>query len=153
MGYSASWGGYIRFKEEPSNEIEKKIDKELNVYYKENNTINVGNDGKYHDDEVFSLLNEIKDLVEDGMIEYNGEDHANWRIYFKNGNWLEETGYVYYESEIDTAQNDQQEFIGSIIDIIQDCIDNPHGEVINGDWYDKVSGKLNDLMYEWKVFH
>ena len=50
------------------------------------------------------------------------------------------------------AQQDKEEFIGRIIDVMQDCLDNPRGEIINGGWYDEICDELTAIMKYWKVF-
>ena len=46
----------------------------------------------------------------------------------------------------------KEEFIGRIIDIMQDCIDNTRGDIIEGRWYDEIYDELVDLIKAWKVF-
>lgn len=148
MGYCASWSGYIKFKQDIANEIIEECEYvfvELH-YEPSDRTLGFYGNGKYYSDEVYNFLNNIKEITESGEIRYYGEDETYWRFIFKDNKWVEESGTIVYEFQ------DKDEFIGRIIDVIQDCIDNPRGKIIEGEWYDKVSEELTSIMKAWSVF-
>lgn len=154
MGYYATWGGVLGMKEAPPKTAMRDLNNVFeDAYYdSKKKTLELYGHEKYHEDDVYNALNEIKDIVESGEIEFTGEDDSHWRIYKEDDEWREESGAVYYESEINTAQNDKDEFIGRIIDIIQDSIDNPKGDTIKGEWYDEIADEITSIMKTWKVF-
>lgn len=154
MGYYASWIGSIKMKEAP----EKSTISDLkyifdDVYYdSKKKVIELSGHDKYREEDVCVALNLIREITESGEIDYTGEDDSHWRIYFKDGEWEDESGAVYYDSEIHLAQDDKDEFLGRIIDVIQDCLDNKKGEIIEGDWYNQIVKELEAIMRAWKVF-
>lgn len=156
MGYTAEWGGHVVFNKAPSEEILSKIKYVFNdIYRSEEKIISVGGYDKYHEEDVYELLDGIAKDTESGEIEYSGEDNSYWRFIFKDGKWIEESGWIYYESElpkINTAQGDKEEFLGRIIDVMQDCLDEHKGETIEGETYDNIRNKLTAIMKAWCVF-
>ena len=114
--------------------------------------MSVGDYSKYYEDDTYEVLDKIAPLVESGEIEYSGEDESHWRFIFKDGTWNEEYGYIHYESELTKAEEDKEEFLGRIIDVMQDCLDDPKGKTIEGDWYDKIHSELEFIMKAWEVF-
>ena len=150
MGYSASWDGHIKFKKDITNNIIEECEYVFTELHHDpvNKTLEFYGNGKYHDDEVYSFLNRITNITESGEIKFHGEDDTHWRFIFKDNEWKEESGKVCYESDF----GDKDEFIGRIIDVIQDCIDNPRGYIIKDEWYDEVAGELEDIMKAWDIF-
>lgn len=54
-------------------------------------------------------------------------------------------------------KKDRSEFIGQIIDMIEDFLDEkePRGTeeaYIQGEWYDLLAGRLANIMENWSVF-
>jgi hypothetical protein len=153
MGYYASGNGTINFKEEPSEELLKNFGWVIDYYKYDNKSISVGFNDKYNEDAIEAALNELAPYTKSGEMEFVGEDGAIWRFIFDKDEWKEESGTRMYDSEIPDFRGDRKDdFIGYIIDIIQDTMDNPRGEIIEGEWYDRVAAELEDLMYNWKVF-
>ena len=154
MGYYASGSGTIKVKEEPAENTIKIINNAFeNVdYYEKEKEINICGYEKYYEESVYDAIEAIRPITISGNIEFKGEDDCIWRFYFKDGNWIEESGEIYYESDLPTVKTDKEEFLGSIIDVIQDQIDNPKGEIITGEWYDDIYDKLKSIMEAWKVF-
>lgn len=152
MGYYATWGGQIKFKDKPSKDIIEKINDCFVCYDQNENTLSVGDYSKYYEDAAYEVLDKIAPLVESGEIEYSGEDESHWRFIFKDGTWNEEYGYIHYESELTKAEEDKEEFLGRIIDVMQDCFDDQKGKTIEGDWYDKIHSELESIMKAWEVF-
>lgn len=53
-------------------------------------------------------------------------------------------------------EKDRAEFIGQIIDIVEDFLDKKEPRetkeaYIQGEWYDLLAGKLTDMMKNWDV--
>ena len=153
MGYYADYDGYIKFKNVPSDEDLDKLRYAFGECYRSEETMfAVYGHEKYYEETIIDYLDRINELTEYGEIEYYGEDNCHWRFVFTDGEWIEEQGFVYYESELNKAKDDKEEFLGRIIDVMQDCLDNPKGETIEGTWYDNVKKELESIMYAWKVF-
>lgn len=155
MGYCASWSGYITFTQSPDEETVLELNDKLNIndYDEETKCLSVCDDNKYYDDIIKSALELAKPITKCGEIEFTGEDEDHWRFIFKDGDWVEEHGNIYYESDIAHANINRDEFIGNIIDIMQDyVVDDIKGDVICGEWYDIIAKKLDELMRSWKVF-
>ena len=150
MGYCASWDGTIKFKQDITNEIIEECEYVFNELHYEpaEKTLTLYGNGKYHSDEVIYFLDAIKNITESGEVKFCGDDGAHWRFIFRENKWIEESGDVYYDSFV----VDKDEFIGQIIDIIQDCLDEKRGETIEGEWYDEVAEKLKNIMKAWDVF-
>lgn len=152
MGYYATWDGYIKTTKVPSEEVLNEIDNCFGDYsFEDKKCISVYGTAKYYEEDVLGCLESIESITEEGEIQFTGEDTTHWRWIFKDGAWKEESGNVYFDSDVfDMSQKD--EFLGRIIDVIQDCIDNPQGDIIKGDWYDKISDELDSIMKAWKVY-
>lgn len=156
MGYYASYNGYIRFKNIPDKEIMDCLYNTLDCYSDKKDLLEVTVDGndKYHEDEIYEVLNKIKPFVKEGELEYHGEDDYHWRFIFKDNDWVEENGEVYYESQLPLLKKgeDQAEFVGQIVDIAEDCLNDSEEVLIDNDRYDTFIEKLINMMKEWKVF-
>lgn len=153
MGYYATWGGMIKFKVKPSKEIITELKHIFNETYYDSDRryFDFGGEDKYDEEKFSAILEKINPITERGEIEFTGEDNSHWRWIFKDGLWKDESGYVYYDSEINEARENREEFIGRIIDLVQDCIDDPKGETICGEWYDEIYDELYAIMKAWKV--
>lgn len=160
MGYSASGGGVIHFKEMPEQSVFDQLNNVLDLDYMDNLEANFSSYGKYYEDSVISALNAAAPYTESGEIEYSGEDGCRWRFIFQDGEWVEESGYTYYESEIPEKikSKDVPEFLGQIVDVFEDLLSaygvnkNPEKVVFNGKIYDAAVKELDFLMKKWKVY-
>lgn len=156
MGYYASYDGYIRFKNNPDKETMDCLYNTLDCYSCKNDSLEVtfSGDEKYYENEIYEVLDKIKPFVEEGKLEYHGEDEYYWRFIFKDNDWVEENGEVYYESQLPPLKKgeDQAEFVGQIIDIAEDCLNDSEEVLIENERYDIFIEKLINMMKEWKVF-
>lgn len=113
MGYYASGSGNIVYQRALTNEEYDQIETALRDAFEdvdgvENETIikrgfgkswfDFWNSDKYYEDEVLEALETAAKVapIEEGCIEYRGEDGALWRFIYKNGNWIEQGGEVVY---------------------------------------------------------
>lgn len=109
MGYTANGSGHISFKEKMSKcelaKVKAALDDAFEYDAEQSASWNGGNTyfdiwgyDKYHDDVVFGALNRAAEIAEvaDGEICYIGEDSELWRIIFRDGSWVDESGEVYY---------------------------------------------------------
>ena len=159
MGYYAVYGGAIKFKEKPSDGVLESLDymfENLN-YDKESMTADFGGEEtNYYDDEVLDALNDVKDIIESGEIEWSGEDFCHWRHLFKDGRWVSENASIIYESEpaLQLSKQEETEFIGQFIDIIEDYIHpdaKPSDKQIDGEDYNKLAAQIRSLLHNWNV--
>lgn len=150
MGYYASYSGSLKLKENIDQDDKNELyDAFEDLEYDEKTKLLcISGHSKYYEDEIETALNYIKNNVEEGSIEFTGEDDCHWRFIFKNGSFTEESGYLMYDSDFP----EKNDFLGKIIDVIQDTLDNPKGEIIEGEWYDEIKGELEELMKNWHVF-
>ncbi len=110
MGYCASGSGSANLKK--GVDIEKL---EADLLRKGNNLdfdffasidgeewfISFWGSEKYHEDEVLNFLEALSPSVENGVIEYLGEDGCAWRfIQDQTGSWREENGRVVYADDL-----------------------------------------------------
>lgn len=154
MGYYANYNGAIKLKENPPQAILDSFEDYFENFDYYEDSICFGGYGKYYEDTVTDLLEEIIPYVSDGTIEYAGEDGGHWRFAFVDGKWEEQDGEIVYSSNPinnKVKENMRAEFIGEIIDIFDDEID-PDNPVFTGEKYDRVCVKLFGLMKGWRVF-
>lgn len=56
--------------------------------------------GNYHDDAIEATLDavtvELRNMIDEGYVEFSGEDDAIWRYRFDNDHWVEESATVIY---------------------------------------------------------
>lgn len=154
MGYYATWSGVLKMKEAPTkmtmNELNSVFD---DAYYdSKKNQLELYGHEKYHEDDVYSVLNEIKSIVKSGEIEFTGEDESHWRIMLVNDEWIEESGAVYYESEMQPAKDNKDDIVNCIMDLVQNCVDIPQDKTLSGKWYQDVKKRLISILEAWKVF-
>ena len=111
MGYYATSEGSITFKESfPKDKIEDFFDNALEVSsedggFEENqdskktNTYMIWESGKWHMDEMLTMLNALNEECHpfvEGYIEYIGEEGEYWQYIYKDGEWIEENGNRIY---------------------------------------------------------
>ena len=106
MSYYATADGSIRFKNRISEEqFEDLLDVLLEVFEEYDTKDNYqqvffGGHIKYDDDIVLELLSNVTDdyEIEEGEVDYIGEDSALWRHIFVDGDgeWKEQNGKVVY---------------------------------------------------------
>lgn len=119
MGYYADYSGFIKTRflsEEETKRMCERLEYDSkrsiedlagevfdNVYISEENKdgktsyiLDINGFDKYRDDEVINFLANISEFVEEGEIEYAGEDYSRWRFHFRNGEWYEDSGETVY---------------------------------------------------------
>ncbi len=115
MGYYASGSGSANLKK--GVDVEKL---EADLLRKGNNLefdfseskngeqfISFWDSDKYYEDEVLSFLEMLSPSVENGVIEYLGEDGCTWRfIQDQTGSWREENGRVVYADDLSEFSDD-----------------------------------------------
>lgn len=164
MGYYAVGSGDIILKEDtPENVLNEIIDfaRDIfsNVNYSKEYGLDVFVDDKYHEDDMYEFFAKIKDYTEKGQIHYSGEDDCQWKFVFADGDWKEIGSRTVYDDEpaICLSENDKGEFLGQLIDQIQDVLDDqenrgwPHGALIIGEFYDDLKDKLESVLKGWKI--
>jgi hypothetical protein len=156
MGYYANWGGGIQFKEKPSEEVLNLLDDVLCCDYFDEARLEADYSGytKYHEEDVYKALEAAEKYTESGSIDFDGEDGCHWRFVFRDNEWTDEPGSVYYDSEIPEliSRKDIPEFLGQIVDVFEDALGNKTPE-FTGKTYDTAVNKLNELMRSWKIYN
>ena len=100
MGYCANWDGSITFKTMPDKERMKALHEELCQTYVNGPTVYYSGYARYHAEDIDAVLESVAPSTESGEIYFTGDDGAHWRFVFKDDKWIEEEGYVIYESEL-----------------------------------------------------
>lgn len=112
MEYYAHGSGGIIFKEELPEAVFDRIMNKLRKVFEaeganswkttsnssEVSYVDIWDNEKYYGDEVKTVLNEVAEMaeIEEGSIEYVGEDDSLWRFIYRDGKWHEENGHVEY---------------------------------------------------------
>ena len=135
MGYDANGNGFLKFKTQPPEEIFEEILKEFEYSApsaradgERKDEIYVWSYDRYHEDAVLDILDKISPFISRGEIDYAGQDDEYWRFIFDGEKFVEENGSIVYESERDSHALDLQgsrrlEFLGSIIEVFEDFLD------------------------------
>ena len=169
MGYYATCDGFIKLKSKPPINIDEMIRDTFDIYEydKELYEYRFGADEKYHEDVVMSLLTAVEPYTEEGCIRYHGEDNEHWRFLFKDGTWMDETGWVIYESEEVSFKDtpDKMEFLSRIVDAFEDFLekkkiswenserdDNPSAALFYGTEYGQICDELSKIMKDYNIF-
>ena len=156
MGYYASYDGYFIFKDTPTKEAMNAISNLFENFDSETNSlrVNVNGNNKYYEDIITDGLELLAPFIEAGEIKYEGEDNVCWRFIFKRGEWIEEMGKVYYESDIPqkVRKHEIPDFLEQIVDIFEYSIDSDE-LVFVGKLYDTVIRKLDKMMKRWSIYN
>ena len=122
---------------------------------------------KYNDDRVMETLNEIAKIapIMDGYLKYVGEDGANWKFEFRNGEWIERNGLIVYDGDGVIASRNRAEFLGQIIDVFEDFLESKGIDIPNEDKdqsenpailygmdYGVLQSGIEGIMVRWNVF-
>ena len=102
--FFATWKGKIFFKEKPSDDQIKALEKEfcepdiLEPKYDPENRwiVNIYGSGNYSKTSAYEALNKIVPSIISGKIVFSGGGDTHWKIEFVKGNWIEENGVVAY---------------------------------------------------------
>ena len=137
MGYYADVDGYIGFRRELQPEEIEKLDSMLDEAWETYDysqqsgvitSVSFWSGDKYYSD-TEELLNEIAAAfpVKEGCVDCHGEDGEHWRFKYSGGHnggkFLYICGRVVYDDEMPVELNDKMEFIGQIIDVFEDFLD------------------------------
>ena len=105
MGYYADGSGLIKYKK-PLNgheisEVYKKLGDVFETDYDANESRTVfyiSSSGKYYEEDVIDTLRSVAEIakIDEGEIEYVGEDYGMWRFIYKDDEWEEQEGRVVY---------------------------------------------------------
>lgn len=176
MGYYADVDGYIQFYNPLTNERkEKLIDLLERSWYEctiadDNMSVSFFSGEKYYY-ETDTMLNTIAEnfSIKTGSVECHGEDGANWRFQYVNGTphgtFVEYTGRVVYDDEVPVGENDTGEFIGQIIDVFEDFLDEKGIVIPNEDKeqsgedaaniygmdYGMIQSQIEGIMRRWNI--
>ena len=148
MGYYATNDGWIKFTSKPSVETIEKLDNVFEIVNEEDGILYFSGNGKYYDDSVYEILEEIEPITDSGFMEYTGEDCTHWRFFFDKDDmnhtgrrWIEEDGHVVYDFD-SIVQANKDEFLSEVINEIQNCKEES---------IDKAKSKLESIMKKWRV--
>ena len=126
-------------------------------------------DKYYYDTE--GMLNRIAEKlpVKNGVVECHGEDGDHWKFQFKQhiprGVFQEVRGRIVWNDEYPVDPNDRMEFVGQIVDLFEDFLDEKGIVIPNedkeqsgdgaaniyGDDYDRIQGGIEEIMINWHV--
>ena len=159
MGYYAVGSGDIKLKEPLPEEIIKLAEVAFEVNFYNDKMLEVSNDDKYYEDEVYDFLNAVTPYTEEGTIYYSGEDDTQWKFEFIDGEWKEIGSRTVFDDQpaLELSPADTEEFYGQLIDEIQDELESqeekgwPHGSLIEGEFYDELKTRLESVLKRWKV--
>ena len=98
MGYMAYCDGKIEFHQE------EKAREFVSFYHRRSGfdfynhawdtSVVVGGFSNYHENFWTELLEQNKDLISLGLVEFKGEDRNMWRFVICNGEWQKEYGHI-----------------------------------------------------------
>lgn len=97
------------------------------------------------------LLDELKPYISEGLIEYTGEEDTHWHFSFKDGEWTESNGRIIYDDEPFIQKTETEEFIGQLIDQVEDIIASSDTVVFKGNKFDELKKKFAEVLSNWKV--
>ena len=105
MGYYADGYGSVKAKDKAAfDNIVDMLDKSDRVpfdygLYEDNLEIDLSDSEKYHEEDVLDFLDSIIEFINEGEIEYTGEDSCHWKFVFdtKSSRWYERSGRVIYD--------------------------------------------------------
>lgn len=135
MGYYADVSGYIDFMnplpQEKMNRVVSILEQE---YYVSVMSGNIGVDF-YADDKYYRETQEMLDdiakefLIKEGNVECHGEDDEHWCFRFErdassmHGKFVEYAGKIVYGYERQVMEDSRMEFVGQLIDVFEDFLD------------------------------
>ena len=180
MGYYANWEGSFEFKEKPQEEQIKILKREFcSIYVYEPKyspdkkwSVGVCGSGDYSEADIYDALEKLTPFITAGEIKFSGDDDIHWKIELNDGNWNESSGNLIYSkdealSKYPPVDDDERcEFIGQIIDIFEDFLeekgieipnperpadDEENGAIIYGSDYGILQDDLEQMMRAWKI--
>ena len=176
MGYYADVDGYIQFYNPLTNERkEKLIDLLDRAWYDytiadDNMSVSFFSGEKYYY-ETDTMLNTIAEnfSIKTGSVECHGEDDAHWRFRYvsgtPHGTFVEYTGRVVYDDELPVPMEERAEFVGRIIDVFEDFLDEKGIVIENEDKeqsgegaaniygmdYGRIQSEIEGILHHWHI--
>ena len=101
MSYYAQSEGTITLKKDNAKEVVTILDglSPFEAEANSENTASLLSSDRWYPEDVKASLDAIAPHVEEGEITFTGEDGCNWRYIFKDGEWVEQNGCIYYSEE------------------------------------------------------
>ena len=171
MGYYATGGGDIKFRQPLSAEQKKEVLEIANYWFdycdfdKTDTLMDVSYDGKYYcdfDDNLQKIASIAQ--IEQAEIYFTGEDSQQWKFIHDGKEWKEVNARVIYQDEYFIPEHLCNEFVGQIIDIFDDFleskgIDIPNEDkaqsenpaIIYGMDYGEIQSELESMMMRWHI--
>lgn len=183
--FLATYGGTLVFKEKPSEDQItdlQNVFEEANVlepkYDPENRwSVEVSGSGRYPEVRLNEVLNKMTSSITSGTIVFFGDrsdclERCFWNLKFEKGKWEEHEGTIVYSKDEaltefpPVSENDRAEFIGEIVDIFEDFLEekgitipNPEKDetddentaIIFGSDYGYCQDRLEEMMRNWKI--
>ena len=153
MGYYATGEGYIKTKDKLPEEILAEAESIFEQAEYANNVLDVAVYDKYHEDDVLTFLENIKKYTAAGEIFYEGEDSSYWKFVFNDGEWEELNGHVVYDDEpaVSFKPGVQDEFLGCLIDQVEDIFGKEDKIFVTEDKYDILKTKFEETLRAWHI--
>ena len=151
MGYYAYGAGEVTLIKELPEQVLKDVKDIYSYTERYKDTLFFSIDSNYHEDDVVGLLDELKPYISEGLVEYTGEEDTHWRFSFKDGEWTEFNGRTVYDDEPFIQKTETEEFIGQLIDQVEDIIASSNTVVFKGNKFDELKKKFTEVLSNWKV--
>ena len=151
MGYYAYGAGEVTLIKELPEQVLKDIEYVYGYAGRYKDTLSFSIDSNYHENDVTELLDELKPYISKGLVEYTGEDATHWRFSFKDGEWTEYDGRIIYDDEPFIQKTETEEFIGQLIDQVEDIIASSNTVIFKGNKFDELKKKFAEVLSNWKV--
>lgn len=153
MGYYANGSGSLHLTKEVPDDILDMADQIFEEVYVDNDDLELSYGyQKYHSDDLNDFMNAIILYADRGSIYFSGEDDSQWKFTVKNGSWEEISGRTVYDDERPVKENDVPEFVGQLIDQVQDTLDDIGNKcLISGEHYDLLKDRFISTLKNWKV--
>lgn len=157
MGYYATGSGTIVFRSGYDVDAVEKILEEMDGYCPfdrfshdvETGQLEVGVSEKYYEEETKEVLKKLEPYVEQGEIEYEGEDGSIWRYVFFDGTFHEEDGRPVYESQMAAFLRRQH----ALIMLLSDMADQYETAVVRKNAHDILltDEDLKELGFDYLI--
>lgn len=176
MGYYADVDGYIQFFNPLTKDRKEKLADILDRSWYDCTIADDGMSVSFYSDEKYYyetnvMLNTIAEnfAVKTGCVECHGEDGAHWRFKYVSGSphgaFVEYTGRVVYDDDVPVSEDHTGEFIGRIIDVFEDFLDEKGIVIPNEDKeqsgedaaniygmdYGLIQSRLEGIMRCWNI--
>ena len=181
MKIHSQWHGMLQLKEMPSEALQIEMREVLGDFIVSNavsdnpdeKLINISGIGVYQSVRMEAMLKQLEPITTSGKINFsNSENDFYWQWKFENGHFTERVGKIVY-SRKDAArffpavqQDDIPEFVGEIIDIFEDFLeekgikiqndekddDDNNSAIIYGSDYGLLQDQLEETYRNWDLF-